>query len=436
MATTGTKSSGSDFAGLFELLKHVYEPEVANMVVAESEVEDCFTEQQGFSVTEGPDGKQINMAHVLSAGGGTSAMLEDDYFPTPTVASSKQSSLTIKQIATVVELSGRTLRRVKQGPAAVADWASDVLPLKVERHVFHKDRMLLGTGTGVVCRINDASPGTSDLGIDSAFGIAGLDSAPMLILEDDNLRFGPNANGSSLRSGTAKVAAIDFANAEIDIDALPTSTADNDYVFLGDANVNGSGSRETMGLEGIVDDGTNVATFQGITRSSNPKFNAQIVAADTAQSGAFAGVLSEDLIEYADRIAWERGRGKPSLLLTSRSGRASYWKSLKGDRSINDPAGRYVGGRGPVTMLIDEREIRIKVARKVPTSRAYLLDVSTLKKYRVGPARWDDTTGSMWDRVTDGTGRKDAFWSAFIEELEVGSNAPLKNVKITGLVAA
>lgn len=436
MAVTGTKSSGSDYSGLFDILKHVYEPAVANQIIADSEVEDCFTNQEGFSVTDGPDGQRINMKHVLSAGGGTVAMDEDSYFPTPTTASTEESYLTIKQIATVVELSGRTLRRVRQGPAAVADWAEQVFPLKVQRHVHHKDRMLLGTGTGIICRINMATPASADLGIDSAFGIAGLDGAVKLIMLDDNLRFTGAADGTTPRTGAARVTKQDFTNSDIDIDALPSNTADNDYVFLGDANVFGAGTKETMGLEGIVDDGTNVPVFQGVTRSGAPQFNAQIVAADTAQNGEFAGVLSEDLIEYADRVAFEHGMGVPNLILTSRSGRASYWKSWRGDRRINDPAGAYRAGRGPQEVMIDERVLKIKVARKVPSSRAYLLDTSTLKKYRIGQPKWDDTTGSKWDRVSDGTGRKDAFWSALIEELNVGCSNPQKNVKITGLVAA
>lgn len=433
MATTGTKSSGSDFVGLNDALKHVYEPAMANNAVVESEVWDLFTEQEGFEWSEGPDGKQINMSHIFASGGGSGFMDEDDYLYTPTSPTIKQSSLTLKQGTVTVELSGRTLRRVKAGPAAFATWADEALPLAVERLVFHKDRALMGDGTGIVCRIDEVTPAVSDLGIDSAYGIAGLAGATNLVLENDSLRFGPNANGTSLRTGAAVVSAVDYPNSEINIDALPTSTADNDYVFVGDANVNGSGTREPMGLLGIVDDGTVLATFQGLSRTTYPRMQAHII---DSTSGTFNATLSEDLLDYSDSIAWQRGKGKPSIVLTSYSGRRSYWKSLKSDRSINDPAGSYVGGRRSTRIILGDREAEIRACRKVPESLAFMLDRKSLKLYRVGPGRWDDTDGSIWNRVVNSTGRKDAFFAVFVEEYNVASNAPNRNVKITGLAAA
>jgi hypothetical protein len=77
-------------------------------------------------------------------------MNEDDYLYTPTNPTTKQSSITIKQLVAVVELSGRTLRRVKKGPAAFVTWADEALPRKAQRLAFHKDRMYLGTGTGII----------------------------------------------------------------------------------------------------------------------------------------------------------------------------------------------------------------------------------------------------------------------------------------------
>lgn len=252
MSTTGT-GTGSDFGGLNDWLKHTYTEPFENTVEADQEVLDLFESAEGFEVREGADGKQVNIGHLFASGGAAGAMLEDDYFYTPTNPVTKQSSVTIKQLMALVEMSGRTLRRVKEGPAAFTTWADQALTLAAQRLAFHKDRMALGTGTGIVCRINDASPATTDTGIDAAFGIAGLEGATKLLLPQDSTRWSPNANGSSPRTGAAIIASVDYANDEIDIDAVPTSGADNDYVFIGDANVYGLGAREIMGLEGHVD---------------------------------------------------------------------------------------------------------------------------------------------------------------------------------------
>lgn len=433
MSTTGTQSSGT-MTGLNDILKNVYEPAMQNQIVAESEVWDLFTQQEGFEVADGPDGKQVNIGHLFSAGGGEGFMLEDDYIPTAGTPNAKQSNITIKQIGATVELSGRTLRRVKQGPAAFATWADEILPLKAERVAFKKDRALLGAGTGILFRINGAPDGTGD-GINNAFGISGLENAPYLVLEGDSLVYSPNADGSSARAGAVTVSAIDYANSAIDTGGTtPTSAASGDYVFLGDANLPGYGGRETMGLEGIVDDGSVLATFQGLSRSSNPKMKAQVIDA----SSQFSGVLSEDLVVYADSIAWQRGKGRPDVLLASYSGGRSFWKLMKQDRMITDPRGQFTGGlaKDGLNLIIGDRTINLKMCRKVPDSRAFLLEKKSLKMYQIGNGKWDDTTGSIWQRVTNSTGRKDAFYAFYVEEYEVACRTPNHNVKITGLAAA
>lgn len=437
--TTGTKSSGTDFIGINDMLKQVYTEAFENNIEADSEVADLINRAEGFEVVDGPDGKQINIGHIFSSGGGVMSMLEDDYLPTPTAPTTKQSAVTVKQHVAIVELSGRTLRRVKKGPAAFVNWAEKALPAKAQRLAFHKDRQYLGTGTGIICRYNGVPDGTGDP-IDNMFGISGLDDrAAMLLLRDDNLRAGPNANGTALRAGTALVALVDYVNKAINttvagVANAPTAAADNDYIFLGDANVNGSGAREMMGLEGIIDDGTNVATFQGLARSSFPELNGQIV---DSSAGGFDQTLSEEILDYADSLAFERGNmGRPTSVLVNRSGQRSFWKNLKNDRVINDPRATYQGGanRARLKVQLGDRVVTLAAARKVPASRAYGIDGSGIERYRIGSGRWDDTDGAIWNRVVDATGRKDAFFAVYVEEEEVGAGNPGGSFKITNLL--
>lgn len=436
-STTGTQSSGT-FTGLNDALKQTYTGPFANNIEGEMEVTEVFQAAGDFETTDGPDGKQVNIGHYIAGGGGVSAMAEDSYIPDSTPPVWKQGNITIKQIAAVVSLSGRVLRRVKEGPAAFASWAEMALPEKAKRVAFHKDRMLIGTGTGIVARINGAPDGTGDA-VDTAYGIAGLEGALNLFLMGDSFRYSANADGSSPRTGVAVVSSIDYNgqtfNTTISGSAgAPTSAADNDYLFLGSANVNGAGI-EPQGLESMIDDGTNVSTFQGITRSTYPSvLNAQIV--DSTAYAQSPSVLSENIIDYADSLCWERAGGKPSVLLVNRNGQRSFWNSLKGDRVINDPQGQFTGGKVGLRMLLGDRVLQVKAARKVPSSRAYLLDTSTLKRFQIGAGRWDDITGSVWNRVTDSTGAKDAVYAVYIEEEEYACVYPARSAKITGLAAA
>lgn len=434
-------SSSSTFNDLF---KQEYEPMMQNQIITESELRDLFSEVGGFTVTEGADGKQINLAHMFSAGGGVGTVAENDYIYGSTDPDIKQSFINIKQWQATVELSGRVLRRAKEGPAAFASWAEVALPEKVKRLVFHQDRALMGAGTGILFQITGTAQATAQA-VNNAYGISGLEGATFNCWESDSVRYASDAAGTSLRVGPAIIKNTSFAAGTIDTDILPTSAAAGDYVFLGDANVTSNGVKDNMGLEGIVDDGTNVATFQGLSRTTFKGMQGQVVNSLTANGGIYNGILSEDMWEFADRVSYERGLGKGDVAVTSRSGRMSYQKDLRSDRVLNDPlsTGGYKGGvdtggtkTGGPSVSLGDRSVRLRVARKCPTSRAFLLQRDTLKMYRLGAGRWDDTQGSIWARSIDTTGRKDAFYATFVEEFEVACNRPVGNVKITNLIAA
>lgn len=438
MSVTGTKSSGSDFVGMNEALRHLYTGSVNNTIEGESEVLSSFADAGDFETTDGPDGKQINIEHYMAGGGGISGMDEDSYYPDSTPPVVKNGYITIPQLGSRVDISGRVLRRVKSGPTAFANWADTNLTERAKRIAFHKDRMALGTGTGIIGRINGAPDGTGDA-IDSAFGIAGLEGALNLFLRQDALRYSSAADGSGLRTGVVIVDSINynastFSTTVSGAAGTATSAADNDYVALGSTNVNSFG-RESMGLEGMLDDGTNLATFQGLTRASYPDvLNAQIINSTTS----YSGVLSEDLLDYAAAQAWERAGGKVDLILVNRSGQRSFWKSMRGDRVLNDPQGAFTGGKseGGLKVFVGDRIVTLKAARKVPSSRCYGIDRSTVKRFRVGPGKWDDTSGSIWKQVQDGTGVKDAVYALWVEEEQLANFHPAKSFKLTDLAAA
>lgn len=367
-------------------------------------------------------------------------MLEDDYFPDNVAPGWLQSNLTIKQIAARVDMSGRAFRRAIEGPAAFATWADMALTERAKRVAFHMDRMSLGTGTGIVGRINGTPDGTGDQ-INDAFGIAGLGTALNNFLRDETFRYSPNANGTSPRAGVVHVVRINYSADTFDTDltsalgtpATAASAASTDYVFVGSANVNGSGAREIMGLEGHIDDGTNVATYQGQTRSNFPDvLNSQIINSTTS----YSGVASEDLFDFCDATCYERAGGRPDLILVNRSGQRSFWKSLRGDRVLNDPQGQYTGGKTTLRMMLGDRIVEVRAARKVPVSRGYGIDRSTFRRFKIGSGRWDGVTGSIWNRVQDSTGVKDAAYAVWIQEEELACVHPAKNFKITSLVAA
>lgn len=434
-AVTGTGSSGT-YTGLYEGMKAIFEEPMSENLVQESEVLDLFSNDASVPVKETNGGRYIEMAHYFASGGGYSAGDEGGYLPTSVAPLIKNSQITLKKNTVLVEMTGEAYRRVKQGEAAFLDWGAQALPKYAETFAHHLDRQAVGTGTGIIARINMATPASTDLAIDSAYGIAGYTGATKLLLRNESLRASPNADGSSPRTGAPTVTKIDHRNSDIDVTALFASAADNDYLFQGDANIYGNGSKEIMGLLGIVDDGGNVAVFQTLTRADYPEvWNCQ--TADATGSG-FDGTLSEELIVKAADDTREYGGGNVNVLVASTSGARSFWKSLKPDRVINDPAGSYEGGKADLMCRVGpDRVLKVRSCRKVPAEIAFGLTTSTLKRWQHGSGfHWDDTTGSIWERSSDSTGRRDAYFAVGIWEGQLGCIAPAKNFLIENLTAA
>jgi hypothetical protein len=333
-------------------------------------------------------------------------------------------------------MSGDTMRRVKTTEAAFLDWAERALPDLVERLNDTQDRMLLGFGSGIVARVNDAAPDVT-LKLDSAFGVAGLTRAALLLQEGEQIVFAAAAAGTTMRDAAGVISSIVLdsdGDDDVILDVVPTELADNDFVFLGDATQQAitdpatSRGKDFGGLLGMVDDGGILASFQGIDRTAtgNRKWQSKIIASG---DGSPANVLNEDLLALADDEVFVHGGGKTDLVVTSRDANRQYWRSLRLDRSLNDPRG-YTGGTEGQSIRLGDRLVPIKVSRKMPPQLAFGLQRDTFRRHELGKWEWDDTPGSIWNRVTDGVGRKDAFFAVGHLYKEMSCFAPAKNWRI------
>ena len=223
---------------------------------------------------------------------------------------------------------------------------------------------------------------------------------------------------------------LDWANNAVVIDAAITGLANSDFLFPGDGSGHAAG-KEAMGLYGIIDDGGILATFQNIARTAFTAWKAQIVDAQVSPFSA-GQTLTEKVVMWADDLTYQRGGGIIDLFVTSRQGIRQIWADLIGDRSLNDPTS-VQGGRGRVSILLGDRLVPVRVARKMPQTVAFGLTLKTFKKFVLHEWQWDDQTGSIWKQVTDSTGRKDAYWAYGSMMYEVANTDPQKNFRIENI---
>lgn len=421
-----------DTVDLNNAMKIIFEDSIVNNVVTDTELLDLFEEDNNIMREETTGGRYIETAQYFGLPAGVGARHENDYIPVPNGPTIQNSRIYLKKVQGVVDMTGDVMKRVRSSEGAFLNWAQRALPDLVERLRHELDRMLLSYGAGIKARVNDAAPDTT-LGIDAAFGLAGLTNQHLQFLEGESVVFSAAATGDPLRdSGTsAEVTDIADDGTEITIDALPTGVADDDYIFPGDdSGFSGQGSsgsdREPMGLLGMVDDGTVLATFQNIVRA-----NWKLWRSITHDAGA--GVLTEDVLTEVDDQVFVEGGGTPNAVVTSRTQIREYWKDLRADRTLNDPRS-YTGGKGEdVGIFLGDRTVRLRVARKMPPELCFLLQTDTFKRWQLGTFEWDDTTGAIWRQVTDATGRKDAFYAYGNMYLQMGCLHPRKNAKIDNL---
>jgi hypothetical protein len=413
-------------------MKIIFEDTLVNNAVTDSELLAEFQDGGGIKTDQTTGGRYIETAQLFNLPAGVGFRAEGGYIPVPRGPVIKNSRIYLKKVVATVEMTGDTLKRVRSDVGAYIDWGEKAFPTLLERLKNKMDSTTLGYGFGINSRVNAAVPATN-LVIDSPFGITGLGGVQDALLQHlagETLRAGPNADGTGLRALEMYVEDIDFANGYLVVDQLATGLVDDDYLFGGDTAGTDAGLA-FMGLLGHVDDGGIVATYQNIARNLHSAWRSTVVDAQVAPFAA-QQTLTEEVVTYTDDLAFTRGGAVIDMFVCSRKGVRQLWKDLKGDRAINDPR-NYTGGKGKIYILLGDRLVPVKVARKMPETLAFGLTKKTFKKFFLHEFEWDRTTGSIWHPVTDATGRKDQFYAWGSAYMELGGSDPQKNWRIENI---
>lgn len=439
---SGIGAQGSaNFFGLQEGLKVIFEEPISNSLVQDSEVYDMFETDMDIPVKDSTAGRYIELAHYAADGGGFGARREGGLLPEASPPTIFNGRLNLRKNHMTVEMSGETMRRVKAGDSAWLSWAQEALPNATRRLRHHLDREALGYGFGVLGRV--AAISSNILTIDRSFGLVGLTGAVLNIQRNDFLRAADDIFGTTLRSGAAnrmRVTGVDVTANQITVDATSTGLIVGDFLFVGDNSDNSSLGgvglvpKEMMGLLGIVDDGSVLATFQNQTRASTIEYRGIAVDAAVETQGEF----NEDLLVKADDDAFVIGSGQPDFILGNRAQERAYWRNLRQDRgiiqagpeSLIDQGGKKRGFR----ILLNGRPVMFRVGRKVPPEVCFMVEKATLKRWQNGGGfSFDNTTGSLFERVVTSAGRLDAYYAVGTLEGELGCVMPRRNVIIKNI---
>ena len=249
-------------------------------------------------------------------------------------AKRQRMSSAIKYTFGTLELTDQALTAAKRGDKkAVVPILTDEITALTSSMEKAFNRQWFGDGTGQLCLANGAGSSATTVVVDTP----GTD----YIVEGMYVVIGSNS--------AVEVVSVDSDTQFTIASALTWN--DNDVIKAADAD-------EMMGLKGIIDDGTYVATFQGLSRASNPFLNAY--CDDTAATLTEAQMITayNKAKKYAskgDKIVCFMGQTlfeKYGSLLTSLKRTADLKEVLSGGWKGLE----FMGGECPVILDYDTPE--------------------------------------------------------------------------------
>ncbi len=441
---------GNTLAQLDQALQITYAEPFVNQVIQDSDFLDLI--EQDPNVKEDDSGaKYVETSHYNKQAGSVGWRLEDEYLTESLPAEFLNSRIYLKKATLFLEMTGDTMRRMRKGNGSWVDFADQALEDLASKTRDSMDRSALLYGWNIRAQVQAVpvlvTTGVYDIAIKNWGGISGAANPWLLFAENDSLTFASSLGPPVvLRSSGGVYKAVvndvndDAATPVIRVAmtaGLAATLQVNDYIGEGDNRGNGfpAGSpaveREMMGLMGHVDDGTYISTYFNVARANYRRF--RCIDVDCSTKGSADSRFTEDTIDYGDAIASQKARANINAIVCSTEHNTQYWNSLKTDRTINDPR-KYTGGKGKgLTIMLGDREVTLRVIRKLTSSLAFGLDTSTFHLYSGGPLQWDNGTGSLWNRVVDSTGPKDRFFATGFLYRQMWNHFVRKNVRFKNL---
>jgi hypothetical protein len=167
---------------------------------------------------------------------------------------------------------------------------------------------------------------------------------------------------------------------------------------VGDGDVvvrTGSLNQEMMGLVGIIDDGSEVATLQGISRSSYPEWKSTVVDA----GGALTATTLDDAILEIEAT----GEAALTCGITDRTQFRKIANLMIADRRYTDTM-ELKGGFKAITWgdipIFWDRDTPLD-GQNAGKSQLFFLDENEIQRYELQDLDFDDTDGNVLHRVAN-----------------------------------
>ena len=263
---------------------------------------------------------------------------------------------------------------------------------------------LWGDGRGIRALMNGAST-TTTLTLDAPGGIAGADNGPRFLNVGDAVTLVVAATGALEQAISPLVTSISSGGTTLTTDAAFSTGADNTYVVKAYGNTT-SGlliedtefNHAPMGLTGMVDDGTFINSYFGLSRTTFPILQSTVISS--------VGALSADIIQRAIDVTAQIGRAKITKHCMHPSVRRAYMSLMENDRRytqdrLMSPDAGTKAAKDPYESRLQFGGVDLYIDHFAPYGYWFGLDSRSATRYVMTDGEWADETGAVLTEVAN-----------------------------------
>lgn len=397
----------ADSSNLTEILKNVYGEGLTNQFNDEK-----ITYNQFEKSDRKPAGKGYVFGLRYARAQGTGARAESAKLPDPFTGIKDQGTITPKYNYGSIRITGPAIEIAKGNQAAFVDGLADEIDDIYQSIVVDLNRQCHWDGFGQLGRLSAAVsyPGNATWAgtFDNDIGVKYFQEG---MLVDFYLSAGTsNFQNTGTCMAGSRVQSINPATNVIVFEA-PSADYLTNHPYAS-ANVNTSalsvtagvmaikvGARdlawastdtatEMMGLDGIYDDGTAIATFENIVVATYPKWKANILS-----NSGVNRELSIDLMLNAVDVVRQVSGKKPDIIRMGLGQRRKYANLLMPDVRFAPVVLK--GGYETLTFSAGDGSIEIIVDPMQQPNKIYFEPSGVIKKYELSPLGWGNLDGSQ-----------------------------------------
>jgi hypothetical protein len=324
------------------------------------------------------------------------------FLPEPIAGAGTQGVITPKAIYAVIRMTGMALAAGKSDIGAMVEAQGDATMNAYNSLVSDLNRQCHADGFGGMATLSATSDtlstsATWTLTCDNDVGVRYLKDGMIVdFYESNTLDASSKASRISSIDPVTKIVTME-ANSSNYItyhpltvtDTIAAGTIASGAVMVrygarsSTSHATTNTAYEINGLNALYDDGTLIATFEGVSTTSFPKFKATILGNSSVNRE-----LSEDLMIAACDIVRTKSTKEAQLIRMGQGQRRKYFALLSSDRRYAPVTGRYRGGFEMLDFSAAGPNISMIFDPQTQPNRMYFEPTDSIKKYELEPIGW------------------------------------------------